>query len=268
MAHFYSKDDTHQAEQTSPDSDSAVTSGSPPGLSRRRKFLEMAVRGVAGGLIAPAGMELLSPSSVQAQTVISPKMALKELRRGNKRFVAVRMKSFDLDLAILRNHTSELQQPFAAVLSCADSRVPVELVFDQSIGQIFVTRVAGNVVTSEIIASLEYGVAVLGAKVIVVMGHGSCGAVDAAILGKEAPGQISALYPHIQPAIDQAGPDPLAVTKANARLQADLLRKASTVISGLLKEGKLLVLAAFYNIASGEVTFLDPDTDQDTDMNG
>jgi carbonic anhydrase len=175
------------------------------------------------------------------------------------------MRSFEIDLAILRNHTSELQQPFAAVLACADSRVPVELIFDQSIGQIFVTRVAGNVTTSEIIASLEYGAAVLGVKVILVMGHGSCGAVEAAIEKKDAPGQISALYPHIQPAIDQVGPDLEAASKANASLQANLLRKASTAISGLIKEEKLLVLSAFYNIASGEVTLLDQGADQDTD---
>src|SRR6185312_721744 len=186
---------------------SAATSDSRPGLSKRRKFLQMAIGGVVGGLITPAGMELLNPGSAVAQTLLSPKMALKELIRGNKRFVAVRMRSFEVDLAILRNHTSELQQPFAALLACADSRVPVELVFDQSIGQIFVTRIAGNVATSEIIASLEYGVAVLGAKLILVMGHGDCGAVDAAIQSKAVPGQISALFPHIQPAVDLAGPD-------------------------------------------------------------
>jgi carbonic anhydrase len=88
-------------------------------------------------------MELVTPRSVRAQTTLTPKMALKELVEGNQRFVAGNLRSFDQDLAILRNHTSELQQPFAAVLACADSRVPVELVFDQSIGQIFVTRVAG-----------------------------------------------------------------------------------------------------------------------------
>lgn len=171
------------------------------------------------------------------------------------------MRSFELDLAILRNHTSELQQPFAAVLACADSRVPVELVFDQSIGQIFVTRVAGNMTTPEIIASLEYGAAELGVKVILVMGHGCCGAIEAAIASKTVPGQISALFPHLQPAVDQAGPDPDAAAKANAKLQADLLRKASTVISGMVNDGTLLVLSAFYNIASGEVTLLDQTTD-------
>jgi carbonic anhydrase len=90
-------------------------------------------------------------------------MALAELLRGNKRFVDEKLISFRQNLSIIRNHTSEKQQPFAAVLACADSRVPVELIFDQTIGQIFVTRNAGNVASSEIIASLEYGAAVLGA---------------------------------------------------------------------------------------------------------
>jgi carbonic anhydrase len=89
------------------------------------------------------------------------------------------------------------------------------------------------------------------------MGHASCGAVEAALKGGEVPGQISALFPHLQPAIDQAGPDPDATVKANAKIQAALLREASTVISGLVKQGNLLVVAAFYNIASGVVSLLE-----------
>jgi len=143
------------------------------------------------------------------------------------------------------------------VLSCADSRVPVELIFDQSIGHIFVTRVAGNVVTPEIIASLEYGAVVLGTKAIVVMGHRGCGAVKATIQAKEVPGQISALYPHIQPAVDQAGTDLEAATKANAKIQAALLRESSTVISGLVKQGQLKVVAAYYDLKNGSATLLD-----------
>jgi carbonic anhydrase len=134
------------------------------------------------------------------------------------------------------------------------------LVFDQSLGHIFVTRVAGNVVTPEIIASLEYGALVLGTKVILVIGHGNCGAVKATIQGKEVPGQISALFQHIQPAVDLAGPNLEAATKANAKIQAALLRQASTVISGLLKEGKLKVLAAYYDVASGAVALLEQRT--------
>jgi carbonic anhydrase len=224
----------------------------------RRRFFHMAVeRGAVAGLMTAAGMEFVAPSSALAQSTLTPEMALKELLEGNKRFVAGCLTSFEKDLAILRHRTSEKQEPFAAVLSCADSRVPVEIVFDQTIGHIFVTRTAGNITTSEIIASLEYGAGVLGTKVIVVMGHGSCGAVEAALEGKEAPGQISALYPHIQPAIDLAGPDLEETTKANAKIQAALLREASTVISGLVKEYKLLVVAAFYNIRSGVVSLLE-----------
>jgi hypothetical protein len=121
----------------------------------------------------------------------------------------------------------------------------------------FVTRVAGNVVTSEIIASLEQGAAVLGTKVILVMGHGNCGAVKATIQAKEVPGQISALYPHIQPAVDQAGSNLEAATKANAKIQAALLREASTVVAGLVKEGKLKVVAGYYDVSSGSVTLLE-----------
>jgi len=223
----------------------------------RRKFLEVEVGGAVAGLLTSAAIEFVAPSPVVPQSTITLGMALKQLMEGNKRFVAGNLTSFELDLAILRNHTSEKQQPFAAVLACADSRVPVELIFDQPIGHIFVTRNAGNVTTSEIIASLEYGAEVLGVKLILVMGHGSCGAVEATIEAKEVPGQISALYPHIQPAVDLAGPAVDETAKANAKIQAALLREASTVSSRLLKEGKLLIRAAFYNIASGVVSMLE-----------
>jgi carbonic anhydrase len=256
MAQFDPKDDATPLNQNSPDSESSSPCGSHPSLSNRRKFLQMA-GGAVAGLVTGAGMEFVAPSSALAQSTLTPEMALKELLEGNKRFVAGCLTSFEKDLAILRRHTSEKQEPFAAVLSCADSRVPVEIIFDQTIGHIFVTRNAGNVTTSEIIASLEYGVAVLGVKALLVMGHGSCGAVEATIEAKEVPGQISALYPHIQPAIDLAGPDLEAATKANAKLQAALLREASTVISSYVKEDKLLVRAAFYNISSGVVSLLE-----------
>jgi carbonic anhydrase len=132
----------------------------------------------------------------------------------------------------------------------------VELVFDQSIGHVFVARVAGNIATSEITASLEYGVAVLGCKVIMVLGHGNCGAVKAAIEGKEVPGQISALYAPIQPAVDAAGPNLDGAIDANAKIQAALLREASPVFSGMIKDGTLMVVAARYDLASGKVTVL------------
>jgi carbonic anhydrase len=216
----------------------------------------MTATGTVAGLVAAASMGF-APTPALAQSKLSPDAALQELLDGNRRFAADKLISFEQDLAILKADTMEKQEPFAAVLSCADSRVPVELIFDQSIGRIFVTRVAGNVVTSEIIASLEYGAIVLGTKVILVMGHGNCGAVKATIQAKEVPGQISALYPHIQPAVDQAGSNLEAATKANAKIQAALLRASSTVISGLVKEGKLRVAASYYDLASGGVTLLE-----------
>ena len=225
--------------------------------SPRRRFLQSTIAGTMLGIAANIGVNLFAPENASAQSTLNPDAALQELMAGNQRFTSGRMTSHEHDLAILKANTSEKQEPFAAVLSCADSRVPVELVFDQTIGHIFVTRVAGNVVTPEIIASLEYGALVLGTKVILVMGHASCGAVKATIQGKEVPGQISALYPHIQPAVDQAGHDLDAAAKANAKIQAALLRESSTVISGLLKEKKVKVVAAYYDIANGNVTLLD-----------
>jgi len=222
----------------------------------RRSFLHMTVGRTVGGLVSAACMEFVNPHRAMAQTALSPDVALQELMDGNKRFTAERPTAYQHDLAILRQHTIEKQEPFAAVLSCADSRVPVELVFDQTIGHIFVTRIAGNIATSEIIASLEYGAGVLGAKVILVMGHGGCGAIKATIQAKEVPGQISALYPHIQTAVDQTGPNLEPAIKANAKIQATLLRQASTVISGLVKENKLKVAASYYDIGNGTVTLL------------
>ncbi|MEP6958368.1 MAG: carbonic anhydrase, partial [Nitrospirota bacterium] len=145
------------------------------------------------------------------------------------------------------------QEPFAAVLACADSRVPVELVFDQTIGHIFVTRVAGNVVTPEIIATLEYGVVVLGVKVLLVIGHRNCGAVKAAMKADTVPGQISVLYQHLQPAVEHSGGNLDKAIDANARFQAELLRTSSTVIRDAAKAGKLKVEFGVYDLSSGEV---------------
>jgi carbonic anhydrase len=222
----------------------------------RRVFLRTALGSTLVGSVAATGMEFATAGPVLAQSQLTPDTALKELMDGNSRFKSGRSTAHEQDLAMLKQHTTEKQEPFAALLSCADSRVPVELVFDQSIGHLFVTRVAGNFVTPEIIASLEYGVAVLGTKVILVMGHGNCGAVKATIQAKEVPGQISALYPHIQPAVDQAGSNLEAATKANAKIQAALLREASTVISSFVKDGKLKVVAGYYDITTGEASVL------------
>ena len=220
-------------------------------LSRRDLFGGAAAIGLAGGVTAAA----LSSRPAMAQSTLSPDQALKRLMAGNARYVKGGLTSFNADLAILKQRTAEKQEPFASVLSCADSRVPVEIAFDQTIGHVFVCRIAGNVGTPEIIGSLEYGAAVLGTTVIMVLGHGRCGAVSAAIANKAVPGQIGSLFPHIRPALDRAGSNVEAASKANATIQADLLR-ASPVLAGLMKEGKLKIVAAYYDLATGRVSLL------------
>jgi carbonic anhydrase len=201
-----------------------------------------------------SGINLVSPARLNAQSNLSPDAALQEMLAGNQRFSANQLTSIQHDLLVLKERTAEKQEPFAAVLACADSRVPVELMFDQTIGHIFVTRVAGNIVTPEIIASLEYGVAVLGVEVVLVLGHSNCGAVKAAMKADAAPGQISSLYPHLRRAVEQSGGDVDQAIKANANVQAELLRTSSPVVRDAMKAGKVKVEAGVYDLASGKVT--------------
>lgn len=222
----------------------------------RRRFLHTALSSAVVGIAAKSGIELARPQRASAQTRPGPDEALKELLAGNQRFVANQLSLRGIDLKTLREHTVEKQEPFAAMLSCADSRVPAELIFDQTIGQIFVTRVAGNIVTPEIIGSLEYGVAVLGVKALLVLGHSSCGAVKAAMKAESVPGQISTLYPHLRQAVEQSGGNLDKAIEANATIQADLLRTSSTVISEAVKAGKLKVQAGVYNLGSGKVALI------------
>jgi carbonic anhydrase len=209
--------------------------------------------GVAGALAA-AGLGVAAPA--RAEDTVHPDAALQKLKDGNQRFTEGRLDSLNEDLALLKQENAGGQAPFAGVLACADSRVPVEIIFDQTIGHLFVTRVAGNVATSEIIGSLEYGAAVLGTKAVVVLAHSGCGAVKATIEGKAVPGQISVLYRYIRPAVDQAGANLEPAAKANAKIQARLLSEASPVLAGLIKKKQLKVVAAYYDVATGVVSWL------------
>jgi carbonic anhydrase len=222
----------------------------------RRSLLTTQTAGIISAF-AMTGIDLATPSRIHAQIEMTPDAALQELMEGNKRFREGRLRGHLEDLEILKQKTAEKQEPFAAVLSCADSRVPIEIIFDQSIGHVFVTRVAGNLVTPEIIGSLEYGAIVLGTKAILVLGHANCGAVKAAMEGKPVPGQISTLYRHLQPALEKAKSNPAAAIRENARIQRDLLRKSSPVIADLLKTNRIKVVAGFYDLATGSVTLLE-----------
>jgi carbonic anhydrase len=212
----------------------------------RRKFL--------AGVSAAS---LLATKDLHAQQAMptTPDAALQRLMEGNRRFAANQMTSFADDLKVLRDHTVDKQEPFAAVLSCADSRVPVELIFDQTIGHIFVTRVAGNFINAEIMGSLEYGAAVLGVKVLLVLGHGNCGALTAATAKKQVPGLIASFYPHLEAAVAGGG-SVEEIIKRNAVIQANLLAKTSTVLGPMVKEGKLKIQGAYFDLASGKITLL------------
>jgi carbonic anhydrase len=222
-------------------------------IHSRRAFFRGTLTAAGTAALSGLGWE---PRSL-AQTALSPEAALQQLIDGNRRFAEGHLTSFTEDLDILKAKTVDKQEPFAAVLSCADSRVPVELIFDQTINHVFVTRVAGNIATSAMIASLEYGVAVLGTKAIVVLGHANCGAVKASIEAKAVPGQISALYPYIRPAVDQAGSNLEAAIKANAKIQARLLQQSSPVLADHIKENQLKIVAGYYDLSSGKVALLD-----------
>jgi carbonic anhydrase len=222
----------------------------------RRQFLQTALTTAAAGAAARAGVALALPDVVAAQSNLAPDAALKELLAGNQRFASNQLTSVEHDLTVLKQHTADKQEPFAAVLACADSRIPVELIFDQTIGHIFVTRVAGNITTPEIIGSLEYAVAVLGVKTLLVLGHGSCGAVKAAMKADPVPGQISSLYPHLRPAVEQSSGNLDKAIEANAKIQADLLRTSSPVIRDAIKAGKLSIASGVYDLATGKVSLL------------
>lgn len=220
----------------------------------RRQLLHAAVYGTLLGTAIQSAIPFARAETLNAPTDLNPDAALKKLIDGNQRAATGKLTSIERDLALLREHTVNKQEPFAAVLSCADSRVPVEMIFDQTIGDVFVTRVAGNVVTPEIIASLEYGVAVLGVETLLVLGHSNCGAVKAAMKAEEVPGQISTLYPHLRQAVQQSGGSLDKAIEANVKIQAELLRTSSTVIRSAVEAGKLKVESGVYDLASGKVS--------------
>ena len=226
-------------------------------VSRRRALglLSLSGAAVAAGGLAAVPLHAADESALPA--IHDPADALRELMAGNRRFVDGRPVGPHRNMARVRE-VSAGQSPFAAVLSCADSRVPPEIVFDQGFGDVFVCRAAGNIVTPELIGSLEFGTLVLGAKALVVLGHTHCGAVKATIAGQAVPGQISTLYRHIRPAVDRSATRELEdVARHNVRIQAELLRTSSPVIAQLIAEQKLVVVGGFYDLETGRVALLE-----------
>lgn len=199
------------------------------------------------------------------QAATSPADAIERLKAGNVRFVAG--ESFDRDYSAQAEQTSaEGQYPWAVVLSCLDSRSTPEKVFDQGIGDLFVGRVAGNVVSDNMLGSFEFATKVAGAKAIVVMGHTACGAVMGACDGVEM-GNLTTLLNEIEPAIDATFTEPGTdrssanadfvhkVTKLNAQMQVNEILRRSDVIREMVDAGELVVVPAIHDLSTGEVTF-------------
>jgi carbonic anhydrase len=220
--------------------------------------------------------------------MISPTEAISRLKEGNSRFISGNMQhphdsseerayiaknSYENPDTISLGMTSEQaakrrgeltksQHPFAIILSCSDSRVPPELVFDEGLGDLFIVRVAGNVLNNEGLGSIEYGVDVLGASLIVVLGHQSCGAVDAAMKtvaakGK-APGHIQSLVTAIKPVVDATPKGDLdTMIKANVKHVVDALRSSTPILKAKVDSGDVQVIGGYYTLDTGAVTFLD-----------
>ncbi len=226
------------------------------GLNRRKLML------AGAGLLASAsigGRASAQPSSAAAD----PDAALKLLVEGNARYAANEPRGRDFSAE--RANRAKGQAPFAAILGCADSRIAPELAFDQNPGDLFVVRVAGNFVTPDGLGSLEYGVAVLGAKLIMVLGHTSCGAVKATVealqKGNTLPGHIAdlvrAMKPGIEPMLKQKGDDlEQRAVVANVRHNVDRLSKSKPILADMIAKKQLRVVGAFYDLPTGKVTLV------------
>jgi carbonic anhydrase len=223
----------------------------------RRNLFKFGATAVGTGLItSKLGIDLLDAPTAEAKQNLTPDSAIEQLIQGNKRFANQKTKQPNRGSFRLRE-VAKGQNPFAAILGCADSRVPAEIVFDQGLGDLFVVRVAGNVATPEEIGSLEYGTLVLGAKVILVLGHQKCGAVKATIEDKPVPGKIGSILEQIKPAVvasqGQAGDALKNATLANIKNQIAIL-KSSPVVADLIKADKLKVIGGFYDLDTGIMT--------------
>jgi carbonic anhydrase len=188
----------------------------------------------------------------------NPDRSLKVLTDGNARFAAQKMKHPGQSME-RRAHVAKGQNPVAVVVSCSDSRVPPELLFDQGLGDLFVVRTAGEVVKDVEVGSIEYAVEHLNVPLVVVLGHKRCGAVEAAVEGGSAPGKIGSIVELIKPAVEQAkklkGDVLDNSVRINVGLVADRIRD-SEVITHFMKEKRLKIVKAYYDLDDGKVTIL------------
>lgn len=224
---------------------------------------------VAGCLLAAGGVfadqNPTRSMTRETQQTTTPEEALAMLKRGNVRFVEDTM--VNRDYAAQVRQTARGQFPFASIVSCLDSRVPPAIVFDRGLGDLFVARLAGNFVNDDTLGSLEFASAIAGSKLIVVMGHTECGAIKGACDGAQL-GLLTATLANINPAVNavQGDYEPRssknpefvdAVTEMNVVLTMQKLRDRSLVLREMIDKGEVGLVGAMYDVASGQVTFLD-----------
>jgi carbonic anhydrase len=216
---------------------------------------------LAAGALPAATGRAAEPPAAGAPNAIPPAEALEQLKEGNAHYIANQSEEQD-DYLASRAARAQAQYPIAAILACADSRVPPEIVFDKGPGDLFVVRVAGNIVNQDGLASFEYAVRFLGAPLLFVLGHSNCGAVDAAIQSvtarSELPGHLPDLVKAIEPAVITAhGKHPgdllAACIEENVRLNMKRLMQDSDILSEALAEKKIAVSGGVYDIATGTI---------------
>jgi carbonic anhydrase len=228
----------------------------------RRTFLKTAAATAAGLAFTARAFAAKPKAPPKLDNVLSPDAALKRLLAGNARYIAGTTQRYDFRSE--REALSTGQNPFAAILSCADSRIAPEFCFDTARGDVFVCRVAGNIATDEIIASLEYAVSVLKTPLIMVLGHEACGAVDATIKsikdGTTLPGHLPSLVHALAPAVEavQGQPgDVLANAIArNVAMNVEKLKSSTPVLQSLVNDDKLHVVGGIYALKTGKVALI------------
>ncbi|WP_084299392.1 carbonic anhydrase family protein [Dyadobacter tibetensis] len=203
----------------------------------------------------------------EAQEAITPAMALELLKSGNTRFV----ENLKLNRNLLQqaNETSDGQHPFAVILSCIDSRTSAELIFDQGLGDIFSVRIAGNIINEDILGSMEFGCKVAGSKIIVVLGHTSCGAVKGACDHVEL-GNLTGLLAKIEPAVEAEKTEKEnrnsknsafveKVSEINVRQTVEAIMERSPILKEMIQDGSVGIIGGMHEIATGKVTFFEDD---------
>jgi carbonic anhydrase len=213
------------------------------------------------GLLSSNHLARAADPAHSDQPSVAPADAISKLKEGNGRYTSGNLQHPG-QTSERRTELAKTQHPFAAILSCSDSRVPPEIVFDQGLGDLFIVRVAGNVINDEGLGSIEYSVDHLGTRLILVLGHQSCGAVDAAMKtvaakGK-APGHIQSLVTAIKPVIESTPKGDLETTiKANVKHVVDALRTSTPILKARVDSGDVQVIGGYYSLDTGAVTFLD-----------